>query len=60
MKTIANLFLVSMLIISVGNLKAESLYDVHGVTAGEIFHMIETPYNDDVQELIETLDMYDQ
>jgi lipid-binding SYLF domain-containing protein len=38
----------------------ESLYGVDDVTAGEIFNEIETPYNDQVNELLEALNMYDE
>ena len=36
----------------------ESLYGVKGVNIEEIFHGIETPYNDEVNELIEALNIY--
>jgi lipid-binding SYLF domain-containing protein len=47
-------------VISFNEMANESLYDVDDVTAGEIFNEIETPYNDEVNELLEALNMYDE
>ena len=60
MKTVANLFLVSMLIISIGKLRAESSNGVDDMTAGEIFNEIETPYNKELNLLMQTLDLCDE
>lgn len=45
-------------ILSYNEMVNEALYGVDGVIAGEIFNEIETPYNDEVNELIEALNMY--
>ncbi len=45
-------------ILSYNEMVNEALYGVDGVIAGEIFNEIETPYNDEVNDLIEALNMY--
>jgi lipid-binding SYLF domain-containing protein len=47
-------------ILSFNEMVNESLYGVDDVTAGEIFNEIETPYNDEVNELLEALNLYDE
>ena len=37
---------------------SESLYGVDDVSTNEIFYRIETPYSDEVKDLIEALVMY--
>jgi len=47
-------------ILSYNEIVNESLYGVEGVNADEIFYGIETPYNDEVNDLIETLNMFSE
>ena len=47
-------------VLSYNEVVNESLYGVDGVTAGEIFYEIETPYNNEVNELMEALNLYDE
>ncbi|MFC2112628.1 lipid-binding SYLF domain-containing protein [Bacteroidota bacterium] len=47
-------------ILSYNEMVTESLYGVYGIDATEIFNGIETPFNDDVDELIETLNMFNE
>lgn len=47
-------------VLSYNEVVNESLYGVDGVTAGEIFYEIETPYNNEVNELMEALNLYNE
>lgn len=47
-------------VLSYNEVVNESLYGVDGATAGEIFYEIETPYNNEVNELMEALNLYDE
>ncbi|MFC2081515.1 lipid-binding SYLF domain-containing protein [Bacteroidota bacterium] len=47
-------------ILSYNEIVNESFYGVPGVSVDEIFYGIETPYNDEVSNLIETLNIYSE
>jgi len=46
-------------VLSYNEMVNESLYDKDEINTEDIFYGIETPYNDDVNNLIEALNMYD-
>jgi len=45
-------------VLAFNNRVSEALYCMDNVNADDIFNEIETPYNDQVNDLIETIDMY--
>ena len=47
-------------ILSYNEMLSESLYGIDDVSTYEIFSGIETPYNDDVNDLMEALVIYDE